>query len=91
MENELLAFEVLYLKAQLAEPGRSAAQLEDQLRQAKEQLAQVEQSRVALQARAAELQARVASLQVRVANLQAQLAEARDRSPVRRLFQRIRM
>ena len=44
MENELLAFEVRFLKAQLAEPERTVAQLE-------QSKAQLEESRMQLETR----------------------------------------
>lgn len=48
MENELLAFEVRFLKAQLAESGRSKAQLEDRAAKAEASAARAEKDLVLL-------------------------------------------
>jgi chromosome segregation ATPase len=97
MENELLAFEVRFLRTQLAGSERSAAQLETQLTETKRQLADVQQTRVRLQKRVAELRTRVADLQTRkaalrtqVADLQAQSNGVRGSSVFRQLFRRTR-
>ena len=44
MENELLAFEVRFLKAQLAESERSIPQLKDQLAKAESSIARLEET-----------------------------------------------
>lgn len=97
MENELLAFEVRFLKTQLAEPERYSAQLKVQLTETKRRLEKVEQSKADLQAQKADLRARVAEiqtqkihLQTRVANLQAQLAKGGVGGPLRRFLRRTR-
>lgn len=97
MENELLAFEVRFLRTQLAGSERSAAQLETQLMETKRQLADVQQTKVRLQTRVDDLQTRnaalrtqEANLQTRVADLQAQLNEVRGSSVFRQLFRRTR-
>lgn len=75
MENELLAFEVRFLKTQLAEPERSSAQLKDQLTETRRRLEKVERFKAELQAQKADLQGQKADLQVQKADLRARVAE----------------
>ena len=90
MENELLAFEVRFLRTQLAGSERSTAQLETQLTETKRQLVDVQQTKVRLQTRVDDLQTRNAGLRTQVADLQAQLNEVRGSSVFRQLFRRAR-
>lgn len=90
MENELLAFEVRFLKTQLADPERTTAQLKHQLTETERRLAEAQQSKANLQTRVADLQAQKASLQAQKADLRAQLAEVRVSSPFGWLLKRIR-
>ena len=90
MENELLAFEVRFLRTQLAGSERTAAQLETQLTETKRQLADVQQTKVRLQTRVADLQTQKAALRTQVADLQAQSNGVRGSSVFRQLFRRTR-
>lgn len=95
MENELLAFEVRFLKARLADPPENS--VARQLQTSKRRLDKAEQDRERLQAQVNELQvlranlhAQKADLQGQLANLQGQLAnlQAQSQSLVNRLFRR---
>jgi septal ring factor EnvC (AmiA/AmiB activator) len=76
MENELLTFEVRFLKAQLAEPERIMAELEEtrgQLEELKETRAQLEESRAQLEESRAQLEARLTEAESSRADLKARL------------------
>lgn len=81
MENELLAFEVRFLKARLAQPDRRV----DELRT---KLAEAERTEEHLKTQLARLQARSATLQAQNASLRAQLTEVKTSSLFGRLFRR---
>lgn len=66
MENELLTFEVRFLKARLAEPERSRTQLEQSKAQLEETRAQLEETRTQLEARLEESERSRAQLEDRL-------------------------
>ncbi len=76
MENELLTFEVRFLKAQLAEPERTRAQLEEARAQLEEARAQLEEVRAQLEEVRAQLEARLAESERARGQLEARLAKA---------------
>ena len=76
MENELLTFEVRFLKAQLAEPERIAAQLEEtraQLEETRVQLGVLEETRAQLEESRAQLEAQLTEAESSRADLKARL------------------
>ncbi len=77
MENELLAFEVRFLKARFAEPERFRVQLEEADAQLQETKAQLQETRAQLEEARAQLEeARNAA--ARLGEVEAQLEEARS-------------
>ncbi len=83
MENELLAFEVRFLKARFAEPERFKAQLEETRAQLEETRAQPEETRAQLE----EAESSVARLEGAEADLVLLLRRLAD-SPAGWLFRR---
>ena len=76
MENELLTFEVRFLKAQLAEPERIAAQLGEtraQLEETRVQLGELEETRAQLEESRAQLEAQLTEAESSRADLKARL------------------
>jgi septal ring factor EnvC (AmiA/AmiB activator) len=73
MENELLTFEVRFLKARLAEPERTVAQLEESRAQLEESRAQLEESRAQLEARLSEAEKSRAHLKARLEGVESDL------------------
>ncbi len=72
MENELLTFEVRFLKARSAEPERTVAQLE-------QSRAQLEESRAQLEARLAESERSRAELEARLTETESSRADLEAR------------
>lgn len=100
MENELLAFEVRFLKARLADPPENSVAhqletIERRLAEAEKRAAKAEQSRDRLQTQVNDLQVQRASLQAQKATLHAQKADLQGQvtnlqtqSLMNRLFRR---
>ena len=98
MENELLTFEIRFLKARLAEPERSKAQLEqsvDQLEEARTQLeirlAESERFRAHVEAQLAQAETSREHLEARLGAVETDLVSLLRRvakSPLGRLLKR---
>ena len=90
MENELLAFEVRFLKARFAEPEKFRAQLEEIKPQLEEARAQLEEARAQLEVAGPQLE-EARSTAARLEGAEADLVLLLRRlgeSPVCRLFRR---
>jgi uncharacterized protein (DUF3084 family) len=102
MENELLAFEVRFLRARLADPPENSVahqleMVERRLAETEQRAAEAEQSRERLQAQVndlrvqrADLNSQKASLQAQKANLEGQVTNLQAQSLISRLFRRNR-
>ena len=91
MENELLTFEVRFLKAQLAEPERSKAQLEESSAQLEARLEEHEGDREQLRDQLTEVESSRADLQVRLEGVERDLVFVLRRlanSPLGRFLRR---
>jgi len=87
MENELLAFEVRFLKARFAEPDRFRTKLEEAEAQLEEARAQLEEARAQLEDRLEEARSSVARFEGAEADLVLLLRRLAD-SPAGWLFRR---
>jgi predicted nucleic acid-binding Zn-ribbon protein len=88
MENELLAFEVRFLRARLADPPENS--VAHQLKMVERRLAKAEQRKEQLRTQVNDLQVQRANLHAQKADLQGQLANLQAQSIVDRLFRRNR-
>ena len=73
MENELLTFEVRFLKAQLAEPERTVARLERSKAELEARLAESERSGIQLETQLAETESSRAYLEARLEGVETDL------------------
>jgi predicted nucleic acid-binding Zn-ribbon protein len=95
MENELLAFEVRFLRARLADPPENSVAhqleiVERRLAEMEQRVVKAEQRKEQLRTQVNDLQVQRANLHAQKADLQGQLANLQAQSIVDRLFRRNR-